>query len=258
MDQVITFHIVDADSRSRAAQARTVYSLGHHAEVYADAQELVERPPRSGVVLVRRGSLGESPRKLFARLEAVGVWLPVIAVARHARVADVVEAVKAGALTFLELPLDADILAETLVRIGPEVEERSRQIQVRMNARARIERLSTRERQVLDLLALGQANKEMARVLDISPRTVEIHRANMMAKLQAGNVSEAIRLLIQSGAQPTVEATALDEMETQVPIRTSMYAPATAVTPELASRKVPGQPERQERYRQKFWPARSR
>ncbi len=112
--------------------------------------------------------------------------------------ARVVEAIKAGALDYLALPLDPERLEELIDRIDEEARAHSEARRRMIEARSRIEVLSAREREVLDWLAQGCSNKTIARELDISPRTVEIHRANMMAKLGAGHAAEAVRLRIEA------------------------------------------------------------
>lgn len=205
MDQRPTVHIVDGDMRSRAEQARTAFALGNHAEVYDDLDELLERPPESGVLLVRQRALQPTLDDLFDRLGEQGIWLPVVVCASEPELAQVVAAVKHGALDYLELPLDPTALARSLETVSREARAHSA-ARLRLNyARGRIARLSKREREVLELLADGSSNKVIARELEISPRTVEIHRANMMTKLGAGHAAEAVRLWLESGLEPTIE-----------------------------------------------------
>lgn len=116
-------------------------------------------------------------------------------------VEEVVEALQAGALDFLQLPLTENELRRMIAHVhsdaGRHAEARRRLI----DARRRIGALSKREREVLDWLAEGCSNKAIARNLDISPRAVEIHRANMMEKLDANHAAEAVRLRIEASFQ---------------------------------------------------------
>ena len=98
---------------------------------------------------------------------------------------NIVAAIKAGALDYLALPIKPDQLLRTLSKLEPEAEEFPLARRRVIEARNRIESLSGREREVLEWLSAGSSNKVIARELEISPRTVEIHRANMMAKLGA-------------------------------------------------------------------------
>ena len=204
MEQRLTIHIVDSDSRSRAEQARTAFALGHHAEVYSDLAELLARMPPDGIVLLRERAIDAPLAELFDRLGKQGIWVPLIVCNEEPKVECVVSAIKGGALDYLELPLEAGRLARSLARVIDEADAHGRARQHLAEARQRIAQLSRREREVLELLALGNSNKLIARDLSISPRTVEIHRANMMGKLRAGHAAEAVRLWLESGLESTV------------------------------------------------------
>jgi FixJ family two-component response regulator len=204
MKQRPILHIVDSDSRSRAEQARIAFALGHHAEVYSDLGELLERPARYGIILLRQRALDVSLGELFDRLGARGVWLPVVVCAEDPQLDRVVDAVKQGALDYLQLPLEAGRLARSLTRVAEEADAHLRSRQRLTDARHRVGMLSKREREVLELLSLGSSNKLIARELGISPRTVEIHRSNMMTKLRANHSAEAVRLWLQSGLENTL------------------------------------------------------
>ena len=191
-------HIVCSDSRSRAEQARIAFALGHHAEVYGELEELLGRPPHEGIVLVTDSGEPAIARELIGRLGDRGIWLPVVLAAPAPRTEQVVAAIKAGALDYLTLPLEMGSFARRLHAIlgeaGQHAERRRREVE----AQRAIAVLSRREHQVLELLAAGCSNKEIARWLEISPRTVEIHRGNMMAKLGAGHAADAVRLWIDA------------------------------------------------------------
>ena len=187
-------HIVGGTSRSRAEQARIAFALGHHAEVYSELDELVERNPGEGIILAAHDTVTGGTGGLIRRLSEAGVSLPVVLTADGFTINDVVDAITDGAIDCLALPLEMNTLARRLQRVsaaaGPLVELRRRQIE----ARTRLDLLSRREREVLECLVAGKANKLIARDLVISPRTVEIHRANMMTKLGAGHAADAVRL----------------------------------------------------------------
>ena len=199
MSSKLTLHFIDPSSRSRAEFARLGFGLGHHCEVYGDFAELAKHPPRGGIILARDGLGDASVRCMIARLGAIGVWLPLIAVEEVVHPNRIVEAIKAGALDYLALPLDEVRLDRCLERIAAEAEAYSDARRRMIEARQRIANLSAREREVLDWLSAGSSNKAIARELEISPRTVEIHRANMMAKLGARHPAEAVRLKLEAG-----------------------------------------------------------
>jgi two-component system response regulator FixJ len=125
--------------------------------------------------------------------------VPVIVMTGHADVPLAVEAMKEGAVDFIEKPFDDDLLIAAIrsaIEAHGRAAERSGQM---AEVRARLNSLSERERQVLEGLVAGKANKVIAHDLGISPRTVEIYRANVMAKMQAGSLSELVRMALQAG-----------------------------------------------------------
>lgn len=183
----------------RAELARVAFAMGHHAEVYSGMDELVEHPPQDGIILLREDPHGRGVGKALAELIAAEIWLPIIATDTDPRTGHVVAAIKAGALDYLSLPAEAHDLERVLARIDEEAQANALARRRMVEARSRISRLSRREREVLDWLALGSSNKAIARELDISPRTVEIHRANMMSKLGASHAADAVRLQMEAG-----------------------------------------------------------
>lgn len=198
MGQRNIIHFIDADSRQRAELARTAFAMGHHAEVYADIAELCEHPPHSGIIVARDCPEAGGIGTVLEMLARCGIWLPVVATDEVPRTGRVVAAIKAGALDYLLLPLDSARLGAMLERIGDEAHQQAEARRRMIEARGRIDNLSPREREVLDRLAVGNSNKAIARELQISPRTVEIHRANMMSKLGASHAAEAVRLRIEA------------------------------------------------------------
>ena len=197
-------HCIDTDTRNRAELARTVFSLGHHAEVYASLTELCQRPPRTGILIVRDDPRDGGFAAAAEMLAERGVWLPAIAIDHAPSAARIVGAMKAGALDYLTLPLEEQKFGSTLARIGGEARREAAIRRRRVEARARISMLSNREREVLDWLSEGSSNKAIARQLEISPRTVEIHRANMMHKLGARHAAEAVRLRLEAQIESRV------------------------------------------------------
>ncbi len=198
MIERVTLHVLDSDSARRAQLARLAFAAGHHAEIYAHAEELLSHAPAGGLVLAQDEPVGEGISNLVAAMMRAGQWLPIIAIAEAPTIDAVVSAIKAGALDYLTVPDQIAPLNEAVARSAREADTQRLQRARAAEARQRISRLSMREREVLDRLAEGCSNKAIARELEISPRTVEIHRMKMMGKLGARHAAEAVRLRIEA------------------------------------------------------------
>ncbi len=198
MSRKASLHFIDSNSRHRAELARVGFSLGHHSEVYGDLSELSVHPPREGIIIARDTPEEGGVAMILERLSRLGIWLPLIAFDNDPRPGRIVEAIKSGALDYLSLPLESERFQRCLGRIEKEAEAFGVARRRMIEARDRIASLSAREREVLEWLAEGSSNKVIARELDISPRTVEIHRANMMHKLGARHAAEAVRLKLEA------------------------------------------------------------
>ena len=138
--------------------------------------------------------------ELLKRLKAGGSLFPVVIMTGHGDVPLAVEAMKLGAMDFLEKPFEDDrligMIEAALRQAEPGVKNEAATIEIQ----SRIASLSPRERQVMDGLIAGLSNKLIAREYDISPRTIEVYRANVMTKMQAASLSELVRLAMRGGA----------------------------------------------------------
>jgi two-component system response regulator FixJ len=138
--------------------------------------------------------------ELLRRLKEQQCRFPVVIMTGHGDVPLAVEAMKLGAFDFLEKPFDDDLLISMVDTGLKRAEPEARQEAITREIAERIATLSPRERQVMDGLVAGLSNKAIAREYDISPRTIEVYRANVMTKMQAGSLSELVRLAMQAGA----------------------------------------------------------
>ena len=195
MMQAPLIHLVDDDEAVCAALALLIGTVGLRVQAWADPQAFLagfERDGIGAIVLdVRMPGLGGLA--VLERLVADGVDQPVVMLTGHGTVALCRRAFKSGAAEFLEKPVNDDQLLEALQNaVRAHVRSRERH-QADRAARERYAQLSPREREVLGLIVAGLTNKEIGRALQLSPRTVETHRANLFAKLEAESLAQLIR-----------------------------------------------------------------
>lgn len=191
------FHIIDPDSRRRAQLAREFNKRNYHAEIYESLEEFFGSKPRDGLIFAYHEASEET-----APAEAVTTSdLPVVVYAEEPSTGEVVNALDAGAIDFMDWPPAPAELDSVLQRVVHKGERKLAHRRTVAEARAAIATLSPRERDVLLRLAQGEANKVMGQRLGISPRTIEIHRANMMRKLNAGSASAAVRIALLAGLE---------------------------------------------------------
>jgi len=132
-------------------------------------------------------------------IQQSGKNLPVAVISAHGNMDTAIEALKAGAFDFIEKPFNDQHLIDRIQQAIDKSRSEQVEVQRRQEARSRLENLSRRERQVLDRIVAGLSNKQMARELEISIKTVETHRANLMSKMQVKSVSELVRLALIAG-----------------------------------------------------------
>jgi two-component system response regulator FixJ len=201
-DQVV--HVVDDDVAVRQSLAFLLGSAGLSVRLYDSALSFLAALPglANGCVVTDIRMPEMDGLEMQRHLRSQGVELPVIVITGHADVPLAVEAMKAGAIDFIEKPFDDGALLAA-IRTALDVQVREAQKESRTaEIMRRVDSLSDRERQVLDGLVAGKANKVIAYDLGISPRTVEIYRANVMTKMQAGSLSELVRMALMAGLSP--------------------------------------------------------
>ncbi|WP_310566899.1 response regulator transcription factor [Hydrogenophaga sp.] len=190
-----TIHLIDDDAAVRDSLALLIGTVGLRVTPWADPQVFLEGFDREaiGAIVLDVRMPGISGLTVLDTLVAQGVDQPVIMLTGHGTVDMCRRAFKAGAAEFLEKPVNDELLIEALQNaVRQHVRSRERH-QADREARERYAQLSEREREVLGLIVAGLTNKEIGRALDLSPRTVETHRANLFAKLQAESLAQLIR-----------------------------------------------------------------
>lgn len=206
MAQKTTLHILEPADRDRAVLARLGFDAGFHCEIYEDLGELLDAVPRNGVVLIRDDGPRSAIPELVSQLARQGQWCPFVGYNDKPQVDHVVQAIKGGTLSFISTPRTCEDLAAAMPRVVAEAEHRRDLLERAVRACHSLARLTERERQVLEGLVSGESSKAIARFLEISPRTVEIHRSKLLGKLGARNVADAVRVKIEASAYGALAA----------------------------------------------------
>ena len=199
-------HVVDDDLAVRKSLAFLLASDGLAVRLHESATAFLDDVGEavSGCIVTDVRMPGLDGITFLGRLKERGILLPVVVITGHADVPMAVEAMKEGAIDFIEKPFGDDLFLAA-VRSALERQERSTHLGAQaLEARTHLSSLSERERQVLDGLVAGKANKVIAHDLGISPRTVEIYRAHVMTKMQAKSLSELVRLALMVEGAPGV------------------------------------------------------
>ena len=199
-----TVFVVDDDEAVRDSLMALLDAVGLKAEAHGSAQDFLAAydPSRPGCLVLDVRMPGMSGLELQKKLAASQIRIPVVIITGHGDVPMAVEAMKAGAVDFIEKPFRQDALLDgirrALARCAPARREEVESAEVM----ARVAQLTPREREVLERLVIGQPNKVIAFGLQISPRTVEIHRARVMAKMEARSLSNLVRMALAAGIDP--------------------------------------------------------
>jgi two-component system, LuxR family, response regulator FixJ len=194
-------HVIDDDEAVRQALAFQLGSAGIEVRTYESAVAFLQVAPtvHTGCIItdVRMPEL--SGIDLLQRMRELKHPVPVIVITAHGDIPLAVEAMRLGAVDFLEKPFEDEVLLAS-VRSALDKGDRDQKRQAeRSNIEARLAALSNRERDVLKGLVAGHANKQIAYDLGISPRTIETYRANLMIKMQAGSLSDLVRMALIAG-----------------------------------------------------------
>jgi two-component system response regulator FixJ len=198
MQDSFVVHIVDDDEAVRQSLAFLLSTAGIPVRVYDSATSFLDSlgSLQAGCLITDVRMPDLTGIELLQRLRAKSISLPVIVITGHGDIPLAVEAMKSGAIDFIEKPFAEEAILRA-VRLAEERADRQGNRSEDETALAgRLASLSERERQVLDGLVAGNANKTIAYDLGISPRTVEVYRANLMTKMQAKSLSELIRMAL--------------------------------------------------------------
>ena len=202
MCEQLTIFVVDDDEQARKSVCALVLSMGGKVQAFNSAEEFLSNYDGSRGCLVTDLRLpGMSGLELQETLLKRGEPLPVIVLTGFARTPIAVRAMKAGAITMLDKPYHDDELWHAIRQALSEEAERRATAELRQNVQQRLTSLTPAEREVMCRIVEGKPNKAIARELDISLRTVESRRHEVLAKMQVGSIAELVRLVITAGLE---------------------------------------------------------
>jgi len=191
-------HVIDDDEALRDSLTFLLRTAKIDSQSHSSAAVFLEKLPQPNLccIITDVRMPGLSGIDLLKRLKELRIDVPVIVITGHADVPLAVEAMKFGAVDFLEKPFDDDVLLASVKSALRQWDGEEKLHMERAVIESRLAALSNRERDVLNGLIAGRANKQIAFDLGISPRTVEIYRANLMDKMQAASLSELVRMAL--------------------------------------------------------------
>ncbi|RVI91854.1 response regulator [Sinorhizobium meliloti] len=200
-----TVHIVDDEEPVRKSLAFMLTMNGFAVKMHQSAEAFLAFAPdvRNGVLVTDLRMPDMSGVELLRNLGDHKINIPSIVITGHGDVPMAVEAMKAGAVDFIEKPFEDTVIIEAIERASEHLVAAEADVDDANDIRARLQTLSERERQVLSAVVAGLPNKSIAYDLDISPRTVEVHRANVMAKMKAKSLPHLVRMALAGGFGPS-------------------------------------------------------
>ena len=194
-------YVIDDDDAARDSLEMLLESAGYATESFSSARSFLDRaaalPVGCALVDIRMPEMGGL--ELQEALRERGFDVPIVFVTGHADVPVAVRAMRAGAIDFVEKPFEADVILNAVERALTHAAARQQQSAAAATARSRVAQLTDREREVFDQLVEGHPNKVIAANLNISPRTVEIHRSRVMDKTGARSLSDLVRMALAVG-----------------------------------------------------------
>jgi two-component system, LuxR family, response regulator FixJ len=199
-DKPSTVFVVDDDDAVRTSLRLLLKSVGLPVETYASAQEFLDGydPERAGALVLDIRMPGMSGLELQQKLNETHAMVPIVFITGHGDVPMAVEAMQHGAVDFIQKPFRDQDLIDRINQALEKDRENREGLRERDGIQRRIGHLTPREREVLSLVTKGKANKVIAGDLDVSQRTVEIHRARVMEKMGASSLAHLVRMVIEA------------------------------------------------------------
>ncbi len=198
MNETPSVFVVDDDADVRDSLCWLIESVGWRVEAFGTAQEMLQRAKAtlSGCLVADLRLPGMSGLDMHDELLRRGTDLPTIVITGHGDVSAAVRAMKAGVVDFIEKPFSDMVLLDR-IREAMSIDEKLRSDRGKLDEiRRRMERLTRRETQVLDAVVAGKLNKQIASDLGLSHKTIEVHRAHVMEKMEAASLAELVRMYV--------------------------------------------------------------
>jgi len=198
MSKQATVFVVDDDQAMRNSLKWLIESVGLTVRTYASADDFIKDyyPGRAGCLLLDVRMPGMSGLELQEQFLEQQIKIPIIIITGHGDVPMAVRAMKAGAVDFIEKPFNDELLLESIRNaLIKDVDQRTAQ-SARADIATRLVHLTPREHEVMEMVTSGRANKDIAKTLGVSSKTVEAHRARVMEKMQASSLAELVKMAI--------------------------------------------------------------
>ncbi|MXO57278.1 response regulator [Altererythrobacter gangjinensis] len=194
-------YVVDDDPSVRRSIGFLLRTSGRNVQTFDNGTELLNHVDKlePGCILMDVRMPGPDGIEVQEEIDRRGIRLPIVVMTGHGDIDLAVKAMKAGAVDFIEKPFDKPVVLAAIEEASRRLDDSGRRSVMREEARARLMPLTSREYEVLEGLVKGHPNKTIGYDLGISPRTVEIHRANLMAKLEVRNLSDLLRVAFSAG-----------------------------------------------------------
>ena len=198
-NQDFCIYIIDDDKGIRDSLTWLIKSVGYETDAFENAESFIANIPdrKLGCVIADIRMPGMSGLKLYKKLELMQFQLPVIIITGHGDISMAVNALKDGVFDFVEKPFDDEVILES-IRLAVQVcEHEQEQRSIHEMLSARFKSLTSREKQVMEKIAQGLSNKQIAAALNISIKTVEVHRSRVMEKMQADSLAALVRMSLK-------------------------------------------------------------
>ncbi len=196
-----TLYLVDDNDAVRHALRLFLESRNFPVQEFSSAESLLASidPRATGLLVLDLCMQGMSGLELQAKLKASDIQLPIIFITGHGNVQDSVNALKAGAVDFIEKPFDNEVLLDSIRRALQQERQQREQRRVLQELTRKFERLTPREREVMKYIVNGTSNKHLAELLGVSSRTIEVHRSRIMSKMGARSLPELVCMALSIG-----------------------------------------------------------